>query len=60
MKKKFEYKTQYQKEHYKRIYIDVSKELGENFDRLLKENNMSRADILVPAIKEFIAKYDNK
>lgn len=52
--KKFAYKTQYQKEKLKRIYIDVPKELGENFDKKLKENNLSRSDILLPAIKEFL------
>ena len=31
-KKKFEYKTKYQKEKLKRIYIDIPKQLGEQFD----------------------------
>ncbi len=52
--KKFEYKTRYQKEKLKRIYIDIPKELGENFDKKLKEQNLSRADILLPEIKKFL------
>ncbi len=55
-KKKFEYKTKYQKEKLKRIYIDVQKELGEKFDAKLKEKNLSRADILLPEIKKFLEK----
>lgn len=52
--KKFAYKTQYQKEKLKRIYIDTKKEIGEEFDRILKENNQTRTDILLPVIKEYI------
>lgn len=52
--KKFAYKTNYQKENLKRIYIDVKKNFGEEFDFKLKENNLNRTDILVPAIKEFL------
>lgn len=55
-KKKFEYKTKYQKEKLKRIYIDIPKELGEAFDNKLKESNLSRADILLPEIKKFLKK----
>lgn len=55
-KKKFEYKTKYQKEKLKRIYIDIPKELGESFDNKLKEQNLSRADILLPEIKKFLKK----
>ncbi len=54
MDKKFAYKTQYQKENLKRIYIDVKKEVGEEFDRLLKENNQTRSEVLLPIIKEYI------
>lgn len=54
MNKKFAYKTQYQKENLKRIYIDVKKEIGEEFDKLLKENNQTRSEILLPIIKEYI------
>lgn len=56
MNKKFAYKTQYQKENLKRIYIDVKKEIGEEFDKLLKENNQTRSEILLPVIKEYINK----
>lgn len=52
--KKYTYKTNYQKEKLKRIYIDVKKEFGESFDKTLAENNLSRSDILVPAIEEFL------
>ncbi len=55
-KKKFEYKTKYQKEKLKRIYIDIPKELGEAFDNKLKEKNLSRSDILLPEIKKFLKK----
>ncbi len=55
-KKKFEYKTKYQKEKLKRIYIDIPKELGEAFDNKLKEQNLSRSDILLPEIKKFLKK----
>lgn len=53
-KKKFEYKTKYQKEKLKRIYIDIPKELGEQFDTKLKGKNLTRADILLPEIKKFL------
>lgn len=52
--KKYTYKTNYQKEKLKRIYIDVKKEFGERFDKALAENNLSRSDILVPAIEKFL------
>ncbi len=55
-KKKFEYKTKYQKEKLKRIYVDVQKELGEEFDIKLKEKNMTRSDVILPAIKKFLKK----
>lgn len=58
--KKFAYKTQYQKEKLKRIYIDTKKEIGEEFDRILKENNQTRTDILLPVIKEYIEKNTKK
>lgn len=54
--KKFAYKTQYQKENLKRIYVDIKKEIGEEFDKKLKENNKTRADILLPAIQEYLKK----
>ena len=53
-KKKFEYKTNYQKENYKRIYIEVKKELGQKFDKTLKEYNLTRSEVLLPVIKEFL------
>lgn len=53
-KKKFEYKTKYQKEKLKRIYVDVQKELGEEFDIKLKEKNMTRSDVILPEIKKFL------
>lgn len=46
MEKKYTYKTQYQKEKLKKIYIDTKKEIGEEFDKLLKENNQTRSEIL--------------
>lgn len=52
--KKFAYKTQYQKDNLKRIYVDVKKEVGEKFDEKLKKNNQTRADILLPAIQEYL------
>lgn len=52
--KKFEYKTNYQKEKLKRIYVDVKKDLGEEFDTILREHNLDRSDILVPAMKDFL------
>ncbi len=48
------YKTKYQKENLKRIYIDVKKEFGEEFDLKLQEYNLTRADIIVPVIEEFL------
>lgn len=52
--KKNAYKTKYQKENLKRIYVDVKKKFGEEFDSKLKENSLERADILIPAMEEFI------
>jgi hypothetical protein len=52
--KKQAYKTKYQKEKLKRIYIDVKKEFGEEFDLKLKEYNLSRSDILIPQIQKFL------
>lgn len=60
MDKKFAYKTQYQKENLKRIYIDVKKEIGEEFDKILKENNQTRSEVLLPVIKEYIEKNTKK
>lgn len=60
MDKKFAYKTQYQKENLKRIYIDVKKEIGEEFDKRLKENNQTRSEVLLPVIKEYIEKNTKK
>ena len=60
MDKKFAYKTQYQKENLKRIYVDVKKEIGEEFDKLLKENNQTRSEILLPVIKDYIEKNTKK
>lgn len=54
--KKFAYKTKYQKENLKRIYVDIKKEIGEEFDKKLKEQGLSRSDILLPAIKEYLNK----
>ena len=54
MEKKQAYKTKYQKEKLKRIYIDLRKDIGEEFDIKLKENNLNRANILIPAIKNFL------
>lgn len=53
-KKKQAYKTKYQKEKLKRIYVEVKKDFGEEFDLKLAENNLTRADIIVPAIKKFL------
>jgi len=52
--KKQAYKTKYQKEKLKRIYIDVKKEIGNEFDLKLKENGLDRADILLPAMQKFL------
>lgn len=52
--KKNAYKTKYQKENLKRIYVDVKKQFGEEFDSKLKENSLERADILISAMEEFI------
>ncbi len=60
MDKKFAYKTQYQKENLKRIYIDVKKEIGVEFDKRLKENNQTRSEVLLPVIKEYIEKNTKK
>ncbi len=57
---KKKYDINYKKENQKRIYIDIKKEIGEEFDRLLKENNQTRMDILLPAIKEYIEKMQKK
>lgn len=52
--KKQAYKTKYQKENLKRIFIDVKKDFGEEFDLKLKEYNLTRADIIIPRIEEFL------
>ena len=52
--KKQAYKTKYQKENLKRIYVDVKKDFGEEFDLKLQEYNLTRADIIVPRIEEFL------
>ena len=52
--KKQAYKTKYQKEHLKRIYVDVKKDFGEDFDKKLNEYNLNRADIIIPAMEEFM------
>ncbi len=57
--KKYSYKTNYQKEKLKRIYIEVKKDFGEEFDLKLKENNLKRTDILVPAMKQFLKNPQN-
>lgn len=57
---KKKYDINYKKENQKRIYIDIKKEIGEEFDRLLKENNQTRTDILLPIIKDYIEKMQKK
>lgn len=57
--KKYAYKTNYQKEKLKRIYIDVKKDFGEEFDLKLKENELHRTDILVPAMEQFLKNPQN-
>ena len=52
--KKQAYKTKYQKENLKRIYIDVKKDFGNEFDLQLEKNRLTRADIIIPAIEEFL------
>ena len=52
--KKYAYKTNYQKDNLKRIYIDIKKEIGEEFDLTLKKYNLNRSDILLPVIKDFL------
>ena len=52
--KKQAYKTKYQKENLKRIYVDVKKDFGEEFDLKLQEYNLTRADIIIPRIEEFL------
>lgn len=52
--KKQAYKTQYQKEKLKRIYVEVKKDFGEEFDLKLEQYNLHRTDIIVPAMKEFL------
>ena len=48
------YDINYKKNNQKRIYIDVSKEIGEQFDDELKKQKLTRADIILPAIKKFL------
>lgn len=52
--KKQAYKTKYQKEKLKRIYVDVKKEFGVQFDKTLKEQGLDRSDIIVPAMIDFL------
>lgn len=52
--KKQAYKTNYQKEKLKRIFIEVKKDFGEEFDLKLKQYNLNRSDIIIPAMKEFL------
>lgn len=52
-KKKFEYKTKYQKEKLKRIYIDIPKELGEQFDTKLKEKILQERIYFYQKLKNF-------
>ena len=53
---KKDYDIAYKRENQKRIYVDVKKEIGEEFDELLKKNNQTRSDILLPVIKDYIEK----
>lgn len=48
------YDINYKKENQKRIYIDIPKELGEHFDNELKKQNLTRSDVILPAIKKFL------
>lgn len=48
------YIQNYKKEKYKRIYIDIDKDLGAKFDETLKKKKQTRSDILLPAIENFI------
>lgn len=52
--KKQAYKTKYQKEKLKRIYVDVRKDFGEQFDKALAEQGLDRSDIILPAMKDFL------
>lgn len=54
MKKEFnqlEYIKEYNKEHYKAFKVDLKKEELDNINKLLKENNMTKADFLRLSIK---------
>lgn len=52
--KKQAYKTKYQKEKLKRIYVEVRKDFGEQFDKALAEHGLDRSDIILPAMKDFL------
>lgn len=54
MEKEFnqlEYIKEYNKEHYKAFKVDLKKEELDNINKLLKENNMTKADFLRLSIK---------
>lgn len=44
----------------KRIYIDIDREIGEEFDMLLKSNNHTRMSVLFPVILDYIKKNKKK
>lgn len=47
------YKQEYGKEKYARFLVDLPKKEKEEFDRILKENHLSKAEFLRQAIKDF-------
>lgn len=47
------YIQQYHKENYARFLVDLPKEEKEEFDRILKDNHLSKAEFLRQAIKDF-------
>lgn len=50
---KAKYDAEYIKEHYSRFLVDLPKEEKEDFDNLLKEENMSKSQFLKDAIDRY-------
>lgn len=48
-----EYTIAYNKENYSRFLVDLPKKDKEELDKILKEDNMTKADFLRRAIKKY-------
>ena len=53
-------KIEYNKKHYKQFKVDLKIEEKENLEKMLKEDNITKASFLRLAISEYIAKRKKK